>query len=112
MPNDGGGSRGRQVRAAVGEAERAGEAGEAGEEAGGVGAGEFVWPDAADAPAHGAQGAGDEAVAGAVGGIFSLQKAAFVFGDVAWRGQPGQKPPSTKTARRCGRENTVGFCCR
>ena len=106
MPKDGGGRGGGHAGAAVGFAERAGEAGE---EAGGVGAAEFVWPDAADAPAHGAQGAGDEAVAGAVGGIFFLQKAAFVFGDVAWRGQPGQKQPSTKTARRCGRKTKSGF---
>ena len=42
--------------------------GRGGRGGGGVGAGEFVWPDAADAPAHGAQVAGDEAVAGAVGG--------------------------------------------
>lgn len=41
---------------------------EAAQEAGFVFAREFVLPDAEDAPAAGAEGAGDEAVAGAVGG--------------------------------------------
>ena len=40
---------------------------EAGEEAAGVGALELMAPDAEDGPAAGAEGAGDEAVAGAVG---------------------------------------------
>ena len=43
-------------------------AAEAGEEAAGVGGIELVAPDAEDGPAAGAEGAGDEAVAGAVGG--------------------------------------------
>jgi hypothetical protein len=66
-------------------------------------------PDPEDAPAHGAQGAGDAAVAGAVGGKLFRQKAALVFGGVAWSGQPGQKQPSAKTARRCGRKTKSGF---
>ena len=53
---------------------------EAGEEAGGVGAGEFVWPDAEDAPAHGAEGAGDEAVAGTVAGNFCAPEGGVGFG--------------------------------
>ena len=61
------------------------------------------------APAEPAQAAGDEAVAGAVGGKLFRQKAALVFGGVAWSGQPGQKQPSAKTARRCGRKTKSGF---
>lgn len=33
--------------------------------------------------------------------IFVSQNSAFCFGQVAWVGQPCQKQPSTKTARRC-----------
>ena len=109
MPKDGGGRGGGHAGAAVGFAERAGEAGE---EAGGVGAGEFVWPDAADAPAHGAQGAGDEAVAGAVGGDLFPPEGGVGFRRRGVERAAGPEEPSTKTARRCGRENTVGFCCR
>lgn len=43
-------------------------ASETGEEAGFVFAGEFVLPDAEDAPAGAAEGAGDEKVAGLVAG--------------------------------------------
>ena len=45
-------------------------AAEAGEKAAGMGAFELVLPDAEDGPAAGAEGACDEAVAGAVGGDF------------------------------------------
>lgn len=65
-------------------------------EAGFVFAGELVFPKTEDAPAERAEGAGDEAVAGAVGGKLLRQKAALVLGDVAWSGQPCQKQPSTK----------------
>ena len=55
-------------------------AAEAGEQAGGVVAGEFVLPDPEDAPAHGAEGAGDAAVAGAVGGDLLAPKSGVLLG--------------------------------
>ena len=106
MPKDGGGRRGRQVRAAVGEAERAGEPGE---EAGFVLTPELMLPDAADAPVEAAQGAGDAAVAGAVGGDLFPPEGGVGFGRGGVEGQPGQKQLSTKTARRCGRKTKSGF---
>ena len=53
---------------------------EAGEEARGVAAGKFVLPNAKNAPAEAAEGAGDEAVAGAVGGDFFAPEGGVLFG--------------------------------
>ena len=53
---------------------------EAGEEAAGVGGFELVAPDAEDGPAAGAEGAGDEAVAGAVGGDLFAPEGGVGFG--------------------------------
>lgn len=52
----------------------------AGEEAGFAFAGQLVLPHAEHAPAHGAEGAGDDAVAGAVGGIFFALEGRVLLG--------------------------------
>lgn len=54
--------------------------GEAGEEAGFVFPGELALPNAQDVPAEAAKGAGDEAVAGAVGGDFFAPEGGILFG--------------------------------
>ena len=53
---------------------------EAGEEVAFVFPGEFVLPDAEDAPAAGAEGAGHEAVAGAIGGELFEPEGGVGFG--------------------------------
>ena len=76
---------------------------------GGVGAGEFVWPDAADAPAHGAQGAGDEAVAGSVAGNFFAPELGILLGRRGVEGAAVPEAAVDEDGEAVRAENEVGF---
>ena len=82
---------------------------EAGEEAGGVGAGEFVWPDAEDAPAHGAEGAGAEAVAGTVAGNFCAPEGGVGFGRRGVERAAGPETAVDEDGEAVRAEDEVGF---
>ena len=82
---------------------------QASHEAGFAFAGQLMFPDAEAAPAAGAEGAGDEAVAGAVGGDLFPPEGGVRFRRCGVEGAAGPEEPSTKTVTRCGRKTKSAF---
>ena len=85
---------------------------QASHEAGFAFTGQLMFPDAEDAPAEAAQGAGDEAVAGAVGGDLFPPEGGVCFRRRGVEGAAGSEAAVDEDGEAVRAEDEVGFCCR